>query len=312
MNASRWIIGRGLLGNAVARARSDTPFRAAVPWHDSELASRALVDGLHRFLAENPGPVEIYWCAGKGVTSTPKDQLDREVGVFHDFVSALAASSVEDRERVTFFLASSVGGAYANSSRPPFTESTIAIAGSDYGRAKLRIEEILRMGTGTGGWRSFIGRITNLYGPGQDLGKGQGLISVVVSSYITGKPVSIYVSLDTLRDYIFEDDCARVIEAGVRRTSGLGAGQVVTKIIGAMTPISIGAIFGEQNRVRRRRSPVILGGGDPRGQSLDLRVRSEVWTDLDGLVRTTFGAGLDAVFRAQLATHARGAARLVR
>ena len=84
------------------------------------------------------------------------------------------------------------------------------------------------------------------------------------------------------------------------------------KIVGAMTAISIGAILGEQNRLRRRRSPVVLGGGDPRGQSLDLRVRSEVWTDLDGLVRTTFGAGLDAVFRAQLATHARGTARVSR
>ena len=306
---ARWIIGRGLLGNAVARVRSDPPFRVVVPWHDSELASRALVDGLHRFLAEADGQVEIYWCAGKGVTSTPKAQLDREVGVFQALVSALGAASAEDRARVTFFLASSVGGAYANSSQPPFTESTTAIAGSDYGRAKLQIEEVLRVGTLAGGWRTFIGRITNLYGPGQDLGKGQGLISVVASSYITGNPVSIYVSLDTLRDYIFEDDCARVVEAGVQRASGLEPGSVVTKIIGAMTAISIGAILGEQNRLRRRRSPVVLGGGDPRGQSLDLRVRSEVWTDLDGLVRTTFGAGLDAVFRAQLATHARGTAR---
>ncbi len=309
---NRWIVGRGLLGNAIARSRPDTPFGIDVPWHDAGRASVALVDGLKRFFAETKGPVEIYWCAGKSVTSTPKEHIDREVSVFRTFVSAIAAAPAEDRDRMTFFLASSVGGAYANSKRPPFTESTVAVAGSDYGRAKLLIEEILRDAAAIGGWRAFIGRITNLYGPGQDLGKGQGLISVVVSSFITDKPVSIYVSLDTLRDYIFEDDCAAVIEAGMRRTSGLQPGSVVTKIIGAMTAISIGAILGEQNRLRRRRAPVILGGGDPRGQSLDLRVQSEVWTDLDGLVRTTFAAGLDSVFRAQLATRARGAVREVR
>ncbi|MBF4561662.1 NAD-dependent epimerase/dehydratase family protein [Microbacterium sp. VKM Ac-2870] len=303
---NRWIIGRGLLGNAVARARPDEPFRIDIPWSDSAEASRSLHAGLSRFLAQTTGPVEIYWCAGKSVTSTPREQLDREVGVFRDFVSSLSDVSAGDRERVTFFLASSVGGAYAHSTRPPFTESTTAVAGSDYGRAKLEIEQILRDGTAAGGWRSFIGRITNLYGPGQDLGKAQGLISVVARTFLTGTPVSIYVSLDTLRDYIFEDDCALVVDAGVRRAAALDVGSVVTKIIGAMTAVSVGAILGEQNRLRRRRSPVILGGGDPRGQSRDLRVRSEVWTDLDGLVSTTFSAGLDAVFRAQLASYARG------
>lgn len=306
---NRWIVGRGLLGNAIARARPDTPFRIDVPWQDPESTSDALIDGLHRFFAATEGPVEIYWCAGKSVTSTPKEHLDQEVSVFRRFMSAISAASAEDRGRMTFFLASSVGGAYAHSERPPFTESTVAVAGSDYGRAKLAIEEALREATVAGGWRSFVGRITNLYGPGQDLGKGQGLISVVASSFITGRPVSIYVSLDTLRDYIFEDDCARVVDAAMERASALAPGSAVTKIIGAMTAISVGAILSEQNRLRRRRAPVILGGGDPRGQSLDLRVRSEVWTDLDGLVRTTFPAGLDAVFSAQLATYARGTVR---
>ena len=123
---------------------------------------------------------------------------------------------------------------------------------------------------------------------------------------ITGRPVSIYVSLDTLRDYVYEDDCAQVITVALHRTAQQPPGTVVTKIIGGTTAISIGAILGETNRLRRRRAPVILGGGDPRGQSLDLRVRSEVWTDLDGLVRTTFSEGLDAVYRAQLSGFAMG------
>lgn len=45
----------------------------------------------------------------------------------------------------------------------------------------------------THGWRTVIGRLTNLYGPGQDLSKGQGLISTLVNSAITLQPATIYV-----------------------------------------------------------------------------------------------------------------------
>lgn len=305
MIARRWIIGRGLLGNAIARSRSDEPYRVATQWDDDTSIRAQLRSGLVGFLAPDRAPVEIYWCAGKGVTSTPAEQLGRELAVFESFLSALRETPAEDRTRVSFFLASSVGGAYGRSEHPPFTESTPAVPASAYGAAKLAAESLLREATGDGGWRSLIGRVTNLYGPGQDLGKGQGLISAIVGSSITQRPVSIYVSLDTLRDYIYEDDCADVVSAGMERISQSPAGTTVTKIMGGMTAISISAILAEHNRLRKRRTPIILGSGDARGQSLDLRVRSEVWTDLDGLVRTPLSEGLDAVFRAQLAGWAR-------
>jgi UDP-glucose 4-epimerase len=70
--------------------------------------------------------------------------------------------------------------------------------------------------------------------------------------------------------------------------------------------VSIGALLSELSRLRRRRGPVVLGGGDARGQALDLRIRSEVWTDLDGLVRTTLPEGLSRVYQAQLLGRASG------
>lgn len=305
MSTARWVIGRGLLGSALSRATADTVFQASVPWDDPDAASETLRDALGSFVSQHDGPLQIAWCAGRGVTSTPAELLQREVDVFVRFLDAVRGEPTEVRERLTIFLASSVGGAYGGSASPPFTEQTVPVPASEYGRAKLRMEEALRTHTTTGGWRAFIGRITNLYGPGQTLGKGQGLISVVVASSLLDRPVPVYVSLDTLRDYIYEDDCARVIDAGMRRAARLAPGTTVVKIIGAMTALSVGAILAENRRVRGRRFPIILGGGDPRGQSLDLRVRSEVWTDLDGLARTTLSEGLDAIYRAQLARLAR-------
>lgn len=309
MRVTRWIIGRGLLGSAVARAAGPEAQTAAIRWQDAEQAVEDLRDGLARLCRTEAGRIEIFWCAGKGVTSSPPAQLNDELAVFERFLSLVGALSPHDRSRLSFFLASSVGGAYAGSSEPPFTESTPTRPSSAYGSTKMAMERSLTVATATGGWRSFVARITNLYGPGQDLGKGQGLLSVIVASYLTRRPLSIFVSLDTLRDYIYEDDCARVIIAGTERASGEKPGSTVTKIVGAMAAQSIGAILGENRRLRGQRAPVILGQGSGAGQASDLRVRSEVWTDLDALVRTTLPEGLDSLYRAQLATLGQGASR---
>ena len=303
--AARWIIGYGLLGSAVDRARRDPAQHTSVRWHDPKLATTDLIGGL-RSATSRTSDLEIYWCAGKGVTSTPAAQLHAEVSVFARFLDELRTLDARALERVTFFLASSVGGAYAGTPAPPYSESSPTTPLSDYGRAKLRMESLLTEATADGAWRSLIARITNLYGPGQSPEKAQGLISVLANGNVTGRPVNVYVSLDTLRDYIYEDDAARVIDAAMLRLRGVDPGTTVMKLVGAMRAVSIGAILGEITRIRRRRGAVVLGQGDATGQATDLRVRSEVWNDLDALVSTTFPEGIDRVFRAALSHRAHG------
>lgn len=301
--SARWVIGRGLLGSAIAAGRADEPFSVRVDWTEPDHAIADLTAGLTRFLAADPPEWEIYWCAGRGVTSTPPEVMASEARVFESFLDAIAALAPEVSARGRMFLASSVGGAYAGSGPTPFTEETPTAALSAYGEVKLRMESALTALAGRTGLRAFIARITNLYGPGQDLGKGQGLISVIVESYVTGRPVSIYVPLDTLRDYIYVDDCARVVTAAMARVAREPAGAVVVKIVGAMSALSIGAIVGEMSRLRRKPVPIVLGQGNASGQASDLRVRSIVWPDLDALVATTVPEGLGAIYRAQLARH---------
>jgi UDP-glucose 4-epimerase len=309
MRTARWIIGRGLLGSAVERAAGPETLSRSIRWSDHDSAMADLKSGLAELTSGDAERIEIYWCAGKGVTSSPQAQLSAELWLFESFLELLLDSSESVRSRLGVFLASSVGGAYGGSREPPFTESTPIQPGSAYGTTKMAMERALADATARGGWRSFIARITNLYGPGQDLAKGQGLLSVIVASYLTRRPVSIFVSLDTLRDYIYEDDCARVIVAGTERAVHEPRGSTVVKIVGAMAAQSIGAILGENRRLRGQRAPVILGQGSGAGQASDLRVRSEVWTDLDALVRTTLPEGLDSLYRAQLATIGRAGGR---
>lgn len=301
----RWIIGRGLLGSAIAaNVGNPAPYAALIDWTSPEAAIGSLTSAL-RIFADDLGEDswEIYWSAGRGVTSTPREAMEAEAVVFDQFLEAMTDILGERAEKGRVFLASSVGGAYAGSSLPPFSESTPPVPLSCYGEVKLHMERALAETVRRAGLRGFIARVTNLYGPGQDLGKGQGLISVLIDSYVTGRPSSIFVSLDTLRDYVYVDDCARVIGACMDRLAASPPGTTVTKIVGSMNALSVGAIIGEISRLRRKPVPIVLGQGNTAGQAWDLRVRSEIWPDLDSLVSTTLPAGLGAVFRAQLGAH---------
>ncbi len=299
----RWVIGRGLLGSAVADAGRDDVFSASIAWSDPRRALEDLEGALEAFAldADAIAPTwEIYWCAGKGVTSTSREHLQDEVDVFAGFVDLLLRQDGLNLAHGRLFVASSVGGVYAGRTDPPFTESTPPAPLTPYGDAKLQMEQVVRAASEASPLRTLVGRITNLYGPGQDLSKGQGLLSVIVSSYVTGRPTSVYVPLDTLRDYLYADDCAAMVTTAMRRLGGEDPGTSRTKIFGSMTPASIGAVIGEASRIRRVRAPIVAGQGDASGQASDLRVRSEVWTDIDGLARTTLAEGMSALYRAQL------------
>lgn len=304
MPRSRLIIGGGLLGRAIHRASHSPSTIAAVRWHDPDASVADLTEAVDR-LVESPGHLEIYWCAGRGVTATPARELTEEVRVFRRFLTALQALPDDCRSRLTVFLASSVGGAYAGATDPPFSEHTPPAPLSAYGSAKLEMEGALTAAAAAGGLRAFIARLTNIYGPGQDLTKAQGLISVLIDGEVSGRPVNVYVPLDTLRDYIYEDDAAAVIDAAMMRLGVLDRGTRVVKVVGTMRAVSVGAILGEITRLRRRRGPFVLGQGNATGQAMDLRVQSRVWPDLDGLARTTLPEGLGRVFLARLAAEGR-------
>ena len=84
---------------------------------------------------------------------------------------------------------------------------------SAYGESKLEQERIVRAWSAATGVPAAIGRFSNLYGPGQDLTKPQGIISRLVRASLRGEPLLVFVPLDTVRDYLFAADAARRVGA---------------------------------------------------------------------------------------------------
>jgi UDP-glucose 4-epimerase len=281
------LVGRGLLGRAVLadlRSRGDVVHTVEVPWGEYRASVDAVTHAAARTAAED-GAWRLVWAAGAGVIATSEGDLETEVATF---AGCLAALSVPPS---AMFLASSAGGVYAGSTdTPPFTEESAVGAASPYGTAKLAMEAaaVRLAGRGT---RVLIGRIANLYGPGQNLAKPQGLVSQLCLSHLTRQPMTIYASMDSLRDYVFAADAAWMAVSGLERIEHAEPGVVVTKILASGVSRSVGSVIGESARAFRRRPLLVVRRAA--NQVIDLRLRSTTWPDLDAQVDgLTFGAGL--------------------
>lgn len=309
--STTWVVGGGgLLGAAVIREltlRGRRIRRAAVPWSDPAATRRALAATAAQ-IVQTGEPWQVMWCAGAAVVGATDEQLLAEQQSFDVFLQGLRGGDAASRAG-SLFLASSAGGVHAGSLAPPFTEHTPPVPTSPYGRGKLAVEQVARRFAEETGSRVLIGRIANLYGPGQDLTKSQGLVSQLCRSHLSRQPLSIYVPLDTARDYVYSSDAARLSVAALDRAAETAAGTVTVKLIASQRSTTIAAILAELHRITRRRPPVTLGASPlARFQTKDLRFESVVWTDLDSLVSTGLPVGVHATMEG-LALSMRTAAR---
>ncbi|MCF8557899.1 MAG: SDR family oxidoreductase, partial [Candidatus Nanopelagicales bacterium] len=184
------------------------------------------------------------------------------------------------------------GGVYAGSVNPPFEAATTPVPLSPYGELKLA-QENLANDTLSSVCPLVIGRVSNLYGPGQNLTKLQGLISRLALAAVTRQPINIFVPLDTIRDYIYVDDAARAVLQATARAASAGQPTTSVQVVASGQPATVGQVLRTMNLVAKRRVPVALGSHpSSTAQSSDLRLEPTV--PLDAV--TTLPAGMKAVY----------------
>lgn len=308
MTRLTWVVGaQGLLGSGVVRAIVGRPGwelvpNTPLPWLDPAafaVAARKAIRDLLAAAVARGASWSIVWAAGAVVTSSLPAQFDGERNQLRGFLDILREEAARSSAGGNVFFASSAGGVYAGSAGPPFTEETDVAPLAPYGWFKLEMEAEMRRFAAASGVPVLIGRITNLYGPGQRLDKMQGLISHLAMARFGAKPVFIFVPLETVRDYIFVDDCAGAILDALERLSLQGADlpspPVVTKILGSGDGISISTLLGYYRAITKSMPRVVLGSSpSTQYQAVDLRMRSVVWPDLDRRERTPVAAGFHA------------------
>lgn len=298
MTGPTWVVGSGgLLGRALVREmrrRGDHVVTSVVPWGDPDEAVRVLARDAQAILdLAGSGPWRLAWCAGSGVTGTSPAHLAQEIASLRTALDRLGPGAAAG----TVLLASSAGGVYAGSDGPPHDETTVPVPLSAYGENKLIAEELVAAWAATHGGSAVVARFSNLYGPGQNLRKPQGLVSHLCRGFLTATPISIYVPVDTLRDYIYVDDAASLTADLL--AAGPGAGRTLVKICASGQAVTVGALIGYCTAVFRRRPRVVMGSSPLTSmQATDLRLRSVVETHLDHRSLTPMVPGIAATLAA--------------
>jgi UDP-glucose 4-epimerase len=268
-----WVVGQGgLLGHALAsqseRLFSPTP----VPWHDYSSARTTLTRDYAEFRsAARDGEWLLAWAAGAATVA--QGGGDSELALLTAVLECVRLNPPAGPGVV--FLASSAGGVYAGGQSSPYDSLSTPQPVSAYGRLKLRQEqaatEALR-----GVAPLVIGRLANLYGHRQDRSKPQGLVTRLCLSSLHRRPMSIFVPLQTQRDWIDVDDAARAALGLCAQARG-GEPRARIHVIATGVPTTVGRLIRIVEGVTHRRVPITFGiDASAADQPFDLRLNPGV------------------------------------
>ncbi len=287
-----WVIGSGgLFGSALTRA-SENPFTGLpIPWSDTAAALRALRESLQDFSAQSTDDWCIAWAAGHATTGSRQPEADSELALFSTFIEALKHRHPPGNG--VFLLTSSAGGVYGGSSHPPFSRTSVPAPLGVYGSLKLKQEQIAEQLTSVVPVATV--RVSNLYGPGQDLGKLQGVISRLALAAITREPMQMFVPLDTMRDYIYTDDAAH--RALHWAQASLAAQRSATRVVASGQPATLSHVIAQMNDIARVRIPIASGvHQSAAAQARDLRLTPDDDEVTRQLPLTPLPVGMKRVF----------------
>ena len=309
-----WVLGSGgMLGAALCRALRGNHAELFVPaerncWTDAQQFGAqmgTMVDDFSRQVGANDR-WEIYWAAGIGTMSSSEPSLTLETQCLTALLARIGADPRLMAKSGNLVFASSAGAIYAGSSGAIITENTPPTPTTAYAREKMKQEELVRaFALANNRMRALIARISTLYGPGQAMGKQQGLLAHIARSNLRNQPVQIFVPYDTMRDYIAADD------AGPAMIATLAAMQdntrVVTKIIASERPVTIAEIIAIFRKVTRR-APRIVTSSSKLSALYARRVqfRSIVYPGIGRSTSRSLLVGIDQLMTSERAAFARG------
>ncbi len=131
----------------------------------------------------------------------PSYDVESNVAASVRWLSQIGQTSVR---RVIFI--SSGGTVYGIPQRNPIDEQHPTDPISSYGITKLALEKYVAMYAAAAGIDYLILRPSNVYGEGQRLQIGQGVIGVLIDRALRGQELEVWGTGDSLRDYIYIAD----------------------------------------------------------------------------------------------------------
>ena len=259
-----WVLGNGgLLGAALCRALRNEGTALFFPaerfsWGNSPEIDAQMVVAVQAFACtvKSTDRWQIYWAAGVGTMGSTQSAMATETHTLAQLLRLLASEPGLMTVPGAIAFASSAGAIYAGATDAVITENTPAAPTTAYAHEKLHQEGLLaafaRANTRTS---ALLARISTVYGPGQAVGKQQGLLTHIARRILCNQPIQIYVPYDTIRDYIAVDDAAAAITCALGITGSNP--RALIKIIASEHPTTIAEIVSIFKRLARRAPRVV-------------------------------------------------------
>ena len=272
----------------LARTHSIWKPESRTNWLDQSSAVTSLRQDCEGFF-QSIGDADwsIAWCAGRSIVGSTDSEIERESALIETLFDAMRIRKPK-YARGKIFFASSAGGIYAGVSGEVIDEDSAKNPISTYGRGKLTHEEIFIKNSQQLKISCLIGRISNLYGPGQDMTKSQGLISQLCKSSLTKKPLNIFVSLQTARNYLYIDDASAMIAEFMDQDD-----ELCIKIFASPHSVTVATVIRTSYEVFKRRPLISLGVNERTSlQPMSLHFKSKVKTEIDQRKFKSLSSGL--------------------
>jgi UDP-glucose 4-epimerase len=170
----------------------------------------------------------------------PLEDLSTNLFRFIKLMEVLA-----DRKVCRIIYSSSGGTVYGEPEEVPISESAGLRPVSSYGIVKVLMERYLGIFRHQRELDYIILRISNPYGPWQEMSNRHGAVPSIMRALIRSEPFTIYGDGDTVRDYIYiQDVCAAL--AGILQSDlknmvfniGTGEGNSLNQLISIIEGIS--------------------------------------------------------------------------
>lgn len=151
----------------------------------------------------------VYYLASESIPSTtweqPTLEIEKNLLPFINFLECMARLQVK---KVAFV--SSAGTIYGASDQK-VTEDSNKKPFSPYGITKLTMEHYLNYFEARYGLCYDVYRVSNVYGDGQNTGKGLGIINTFLEKIIRDKQIQIFGNGENIRNYVYVKDVAQLL-----------------------------------------------------------------------------------------------------
>lgn len=161
----------------------------------------------------------IYYLASETIPSTswenPAMDIEKNLLPFISFIEGIAHLSIK---KIIFI---SSGGTVYGATEKMADEHSFTNPFSPYGIIKLTMEHFLNYFHVKYGLNFDIYRVSNVYGEGQNTGKGIGLINTFIEKIISEKKIYIFGDGKNVRNYLYVKDLAELMATSLHTSTDI-------------------------------------------------------------------------------------------